>query len=74
MFKSLSEKGVISRGSGEPVEHEADHGDMDEGHGAGFGGFVVADEATVLHGPSEGALHDPALGQHLDKRYKGTGQ
>jgi hypothetical protein len=46
IVKSPSEKRITWRGSGESVEHEADHGDVDEGFGAGLGGFVVAADGS----------------------------
>jgi hypothetical protein len=63
-IESLSEKEITWREPGESVEHEADHGEVDKGFGAGFSGLVVADEASVLHEPPKGAFDDPALGQH----------
>ena len=44
------------------------HGDEDPCFRAGFGGFVIACQAAVVHEPAEGALHDPASWQHFKTR------
>jgi hypothetical protein len=62
--QSPAENGIPWRGSGESVEPESDDGDGDEGFGANLGGFVVANEASVLPELGEGAFDNPALGQH----------
>ena len=55
-----------AEGLGQSAEHEAYHGDVDPALGAGFGAFVVADEAAVAHEPAEGPFDDPAPGQDLE--------
>jgi len=48
---------------GQASEHDADHGEPDEG-GDGSGiALEVARQAAVVADPGEGALDDPALGQ-----------
>src|SRR6202035_5083050 len=49
--------------SGQAAQHDADHGQAEEG-GAGPGiALEVAGQATVAADPGEGALDDPAFGQ-----------
>jgi len=49
--------------SGEAAQHDADHGEAEEG-GDGWGvALEVAGQAAVAADPGEGALDDPALGQ-----------
>jgi hypothetical protein len=49
--------------SGEAAQHDADHGEAEEG-GDGWGvALEVAGQAAVATDPGEGALDDPALGQ-----------
>src|SRR5665213_3836301 len=52
--------------SSQPAELNSDHGDIDPGHGTGFGGFVIAHESALVHQPAEGAFHDPAARQHFE--------
>jgi hypothetical protein len=48
---------------GQASEHDADHGETDEGcDGAGIA-LEVAREAAIVADPSEGAFDDPTLGQ-----------
>ena len=49
---------------GASSEHDADHGEPDEGCGDAGVALVVAAEAAVAADPAERALDDPALGQH----------
>jgi hypothetical protein len=44
-------------------EHEADHGEVDEGGGGSSISLEILGEATAPADPGEGALDDPALGQ-----------
>ena len=46
------------------MKHEIRHGDEDHGLAAIGEGFVVLGQSSVLSQPGEGALHNPALGQH----------
>ena len=41
-------------------------GDEDPGHGAGDGCLEILGEAAASAEPGEGALDDPAAGQHLE--------
>lgn len=51
---------------GEPSEHDADHGQADEGrYGRGVA-FEIACQASVAADPGEGSFHDPAFWQHLE--------
>src|SRR5271154_4842467 len=52
--------------SSQTAELNSDHRDIDPGHGAGLGGFVIADESALLHQPAEGALYDPAAWQYIE--------
>jgi len=52
--------------SGEPSEHDADHGETDEGDSGSRVAFEVFGETATATDPGEGALDDPALGQHLE--------
>lgn len=45
------------------------HCDIDEGSGARFGCFVVADKSTLAHEPAEHSLNDPAAGQYVGGVY-----
>ena len=63
---------VKDLGLGKPLEHETNHGDVDEVLGGVAQGFVVLGEPAVLTDPSQGALHNPALGQH-DEALHGVG-
>lgn len=49
-------------------EHEADHGEADEGGGGSSISLGILGEATAPADPGEGALDDPALGQDLEAR------
>jgi hypothetical protein len=49
-------------------EHEADHGEADEGGGGSSISLEILGEATAPADPGEGALDDPALGQDLEAR------
>ncbi len=50
--------------SGQPAQHDADHGEAEEG-GDGSGiAFEVAGETAVAADPGKGALDDPAFGQN----------
>lgn len=48
------------------AQHEADHGESQEGQGYPRKVLEVLGEAAAAPQPSEGALDDPALGQHLE--------
>jgi len=48
---------------GQASEHDADHGETDEGGGGARVALEVARQAAVVADPGEGALDDPALGQ-----------
>ncbi len=52
--------------SSQTAELNSDHRDIDPGHGTGFGGFVIAHEAALVHQPAEGARHDPAARQDFE--------
>ena len=49
---------------GQASEHDADHGETDEGGGGSRVALEVAREASVVADPSERAFDDPAFGQH----------
>ena len=51
---------------GEPPEHDADHGETDEGDGGARIAFEVSGETTTAADPCERAFDDPALGQDLE--------
>jgi len=51
---------------GEPPEHDADHGEADEGDGGARIALEIPGETTTATDPGEGAFHDPALGQDLE--------
>lgn len=53
-----------SEESCESAELNADHGQIGEGLGAGFGGFVIAHQTAVTHQPAKSALDHPAPRQH----------
>ena len=57
---------MIAEGSGQSSYLDTYHGEEDEGLGAGLCGLIIADETAVAHEPAEGALHDPAAGQHRE--------
>jgi hypothetical protein len=48
---------------GQAAQHDADHGEADEGRDSARVSLEVASEATVVADPGERALDDPALGQ-----------
>ena len=48
---------------GEPSEHDADHGEFDEGHGASDFAFVVSCQSPASADPGEGSLDDPSFWQ-----------
>ena len=48
---------------GQSFEHDADHGETNEGGGGSRVALEVAPEATVAADPAERALDNPALGQ-----------
>ena len=49
---------------GQASEHDADHGETNEGGGGSRVALEVAREATVVADPCERALDDPAFGQN----------
>lgn len=49
--------------SGQAAEHDADHGEADEGGDGPGVALIVARQTAVAADPGEGALDDPALGQ-----------
>jgi hypothetical protein len=49
--------------SGQSAELNSYHGDIDPSFGAGFSGFVIADQSALAHQPAEGAFHHPAAWQ-----------
>ena len=50
----------------EPSEHDADHGETDEGDSGSRVALEVPGETPTAADLGEGALDDPALGQHLE--------
>ena len=50
--------------SGQSPQHDSDHGEADECRDGAGVSLEVAREASVVADPSEGALDDPAVGQH----------
>ena len=52
--------------SGQSAQLNWDHRDMDPGHGAGLGGFVITDPSPLMHQPAERALDDPAARQDFE--------
>jgi len=48
---------------GQASEHDADHGETDEGGGGSSVALEVAGQATVSTDPGQGALDDPAFGK-----------
>jgi hypothetical protein len=50
--------------SGQPAQHDADHGEAEEGGDGSGVAFEVAGQTAVAADPGKGALDDPALGQH----------
>jgi hypothetical protein len=51
----------------DPPEHDADHGEADEGGSFASVTFEVLGESAAVADPGEGPFDDPALGQD-DKR------
>lgn len=49
--------------SGQAAQHDADHGEAEEGRYGSRVTLEVAGQAAVAADPGEGALDDPALGQ-----------
>ena len=49
--------------SGQATQHDADHGEAEEGGDGSGVTLEVSGQATVAADPGEGALDDPALGQ-----------
>lgn len=49
---------------GQAAQHDADHGEADEGGDGARVSLEVARQAAVVADPSERALDDPALGQY----------
>src|SRR5690606_39630104 len=52
--------------AGDSGEHSLGHGEIDEGFGVLNFHLVVADQATGLDEPAEGALNDPSFRQNLE--------
>src|SRR5208282_4270889 len=50
--------------SGQPAQHDADHGEAEEGGDGSGVAFEVASQTAVAADPGKGALDDPALGQN----------
>ena len=48
---------------GQAPQHDADHGETDEGHDGARVSLEVARQAAVVADPRERTFHDPALGQ-----------
>lgn len=49
--------------SGQSPEHDADHGEANEGSGGSGIALEVTRQASIVADPSQRALNDPALGQ-----------
>ena len=49
---------------GQPMNHHVDHDEVDHRFAGGRKHFVVLAHSTIPADPCEGALHDPAFGQH----------
>src|SRR5215218_7899936 len=60
--KRVSEKSL----AGQADEHQMDHRHVDHRLGRGGEVLVVLAQPAVVRQPGEGALHDPAPGQHLE--------
>ena len=58
--------------SSQTAELNSNHGDIDPGFGAGFGGFVITDQSPLAHQPAKGSFHDPAARQYF-KSHSGIG-
>lgn len=52
------------RWPGQASEHDADHGEADEGCGGSRVALEVAREASVATDPGEGSLDDPTFGEN----------
>ena len=50
--------------SGEAAEHDADHGEPDPGDHGPAVALEIAGETAIAANPGEGALDNPAFGQH----------
>src|SRR6476661_7520690 len=57
---------------GQASEHEADHGETDEGRDGSRIALEIAGEPSVAADPSEGSLDNPSLGQD-DLKCPGAG-
>ncbi len=55
--------------SGQSAELNSDHGNIDPSFGAGDRGFIVTDQAAMVHQPAERALDDPAMWQHFESAH-----
>lgn len=49
---------------GQASEHDADHGETDEGGGGSRVALEIAREASIVADPSERSLDDPAFGEN----------
>ena len=49
--------------SGQASEHDADHGEADEGGDGSGVALEVAREAAIVADPGEGSFDDPSFGQ-----------
>ena len=56
----------VNSGGFEPFEHEMSHSYINPGLGTFSEFFVVFAEPSVSAQPSQGALHNPPTGQHLE--------
>jgi hypothetical protein len=61
-------------GSAQPREHEANHGQADHDFAGVLLAFIITVEPAIASEPSEPALHDPALWQHLERLEVGTAE
>jgi len=52
--------------SSKSAELDSYHRDINPGDRARLGGFVIADQAPLVHQPTEGALDDPAACQYFE--------
>lgn len=53
------------------AEVNADTGNIDPRFNTGLCGLVIAYQATLVHQPAEGSLHDPAVGQSFRRCIRG---
>jgi hypothetical protein len=51
---------------GEPPEHDADHGDADEGDDSCGVAFEIASQTAIASDPGERSFDNPSLGQDLE--------